>query len=179
MEEPTITFRRLATADLAMLHTWLNDPAVIEWWEGDDVSWEAVQRDYDPDPADDDGYEHWIFAVDGVDAGWIQCWPVRSGDEESEAWFAFGVERTAAGIDYLVGATDMRGRGLGWRAIRRFCSDVVFALHPAWTQACASPFAANEASWRALARAGFTHVGVIDEEDGPCRLMVLDRPGRT
>ena len=42
----TITFRRLVDADLPMLHGWLNDPKVVEWWEGDDVSWEAVVRDY-------------------------------------------------------------------------------------------------------------------------------------
>lgn len=30
-----ITFRPL-NDDLPVLHGWLNDPAVVQWWEGDD-----------------------------------------------------------------------------------------------------------------------------------------------
>jgi RimJ/RimL family protein N-acetyltransferase len=60
--------------------------------------------------------------------------------------------------------------------IRAFVSEIVFELHPAWTQACASPLEANVASWRALARAGFRYVGTFDDELGPCRLMATDRP---
>jgi len=171
---PRIGFRRLTSGDLAMLHTWLNEPGVVEWWEGDDVSWDAVQRDYRPDG--DDGTEHWIATVDGLDAGWIQCWPATEGLDESEPWFALGVDRSAAGIDYLIGAPEMRGRGLGSQMIRAFALDVVFEQHPEWTQVCAGPFAANEGSWRALASAGFRFVGVIEDEAGPCNLMVLDRP---
>lgn len=85
---PTITFRRLASADLATLHELLNEPGAVDWWEGDDV-------------------------------------------------FARLLERT---------------------------------------QVCACPFAANEPSWSALAAGGFRFVGVIDDEAGPCNLMVLDRP---
>lgn len=168
-----ITFRRLEVADLPMLHTWLNEPGVTKWWEGDDVSWDAVQRDYAP--GSDDGTEHWIAAVDGVDFGWIQCWPATDWLEESEPWFALGIDPMAAGIDYLIGDPAMRGKGLGSQMIRAFTIDVVFGRHPEWTQACAGPFAANVASWKAMEQAGFRFVGVIDDEDGPCNLMVLDR----
>jgi RimJ/RimL family protein N-acetyltransferase len=60
--------------------------------------------------------------------------------------------------------------------ISTFVRDVVFGLHPQYTQACASPYAANEASWRALEKAGFRYAGTFDDEDGPCRLMIADRP---
>ena len=86
------------------------------------------------------------------------------------------MHRTAAGIDYLIGDPAGRGQGLGSTMIRGFVGDVVFGLHPEWTQACASPYAANTASWRALEKAGFHFVGTVDDEDGPCRLMVLNRP---
>ncbi|HSK23145.1 MAG TPA: hypothetical protein VK906_08220, partial [Egicoccus sp.] len=50
------------------------------------------------------------------------------------------------------------------------------AHHPGWTQVCASPQEANEASWRALANAGFRSLGTFeDDEVGTCRMMVLDR----
>jgi hypothetical protein len=33
------------------------------------------------------------------------------------------------------------------------------------------------ASWRALEKAGFRFAGMVEDEDGPCRLMVATRPG--
>ena len=48
-----------------MLHGWLNEPGVVRWWEGDDVSWDAVVRDYGP--ANPDPTEHWIASLDGRD----------------------------------------------------------------------------------------------------------------
>jgi hypothetical protein len=39
-----IEFRALTDADLPLLHRWLNEPGVVQWWEGEDVTWEAVVR---------------------------------------------------------------------------------------------------------------------------------------
>jgi hypothetical protein len=60
--------------------------------------------------------------------------------------------------------------------IRAFVHDVVFPQHPSWTQVSAGPFLANEASWRALARAGFRVLADYADDDGTCRVMVIDRP---
>lgn len=83
----------------------------------------------------------------------------------------------AAGIDYLIGDPADRGRGLGSALVRAFVEDVLFPLHPGWSQGCASPQSANVGSWRALAQAGFSHLGTFDDPKvGPCRLMVRHRP---
>jgi aminoglycoside 6'-N-acetyltransferase len=172
-----VEFRRLTDDDLPMLHRWLNEPGVVRWWEGEDVSWEAVVRDYGS--ANDEPTEHWIAVVDGRDVGWIQCyaWADYADEEETQAQWAAGVDRAGAGIDYLVADPAARGRGIGAAMIRAFVDDVVFANHPSWTQASAGPFLANVASWRALARAGFRHLADYDagDDDGPCRVMVRDR----
>lgn len=169
-------FRRLTDDDLPLLHAWLNEPGVVRWWEGDDVSWDAVVREYGS--ANTEPVEHWLACVDGTPIGWIQCYAAASYADETEprAWFAMGVERTSAGIDYLVGDPAQRGRGSGARMIRAFVSRIVFPDHPAWTQVCASPQQANRASWQALADAGFRTLGMFEgAELGTCRVMVLDR----
>jgi aminoglycoside 6'-N-acetyltransferase len=171
-----MTFRRLTDDDLPMLHAWLNEPGVVRWWEGDDVSWAAVVREYGS--TNTEPVEHWLACVDGTPVGWIQCYAAASFADEAEtrAWFAMGIDRTAAGIDYLVGEPGRRGNGLGSQMIRRFVDQVVFPRHPDWTQVCASPQEANAASWRALANAGFRTLGTFeDAQVGTCRMMVLDR----
>lgn len=170
-----VTFRRLTADDLPMLHGWLNEPGVVRWWEGDDVSWEGVVRDYGS--GNGDSTEHWIATLGGRDIGWIQCYAVADSPDEAAVWKQHGIESTAAGIDYLIADPDSRGRGLGSAMIRAFVDEVVFGGHPEWTQACAAPYQANVASWRALAKAGFTLAGIVDDDNGPCRLMVRDRAG--
>ncbi len=171
-----VTFRRLTDDDLPMLHRWLNEPGVVRWWEGDDVSWEGVVAQYGSG-RDDPGTEHWIAVVDGHDAGWIQCYAWADDPEEAEAQahLALGVEPTAAGIDYLVADPAGRGAGVGSTMIRAFVDEIVFGQHPGWTQASAGPYEANTASWRALEKAGFRLAGVYEDDDGPCRVMVIDR----
>ena len=177
---PTFTFRPLDEADLAMMHRWLNDPGVVRWWEGEDVSLPAVVAQYGPD-REDPTTEHWLAMIDGDPVGWICCWPVSDSLTEDEVvpWLPLGVEETAAGIDYLVAAPERRGQGVGTAMIETFVADVVFARHPDWTQAAAGPYTANRASCRALEKAGFSFAGSVtypDDDEGPCSLMILPRP---
>ena len=169
-----MSFRPLQDDDLPMLHGWLNEPGVVRWWEGDDVSWPGVVRDYGSE-REPDATEFWIASLDGRDVGWIQCWPTADEPEEAAPWWALGVDRAAAGIDYLIGDAADRGKGVGSAVIRAFTADVVFGLHPAWTQAAAAPLEANVASWRALEKAGYRFAGMVEDKFGPARLMVTAR----
>ena len=170
-----ITFRRLHDDDLPLLHRWLNEPGVVRWWEGEDVSWDAVVGDYGS--ASTDPTEYYIASSDGRDFGWIQCYATTSYEDEDEVqhWRRLGIPEAAGGIDYLVGEPGERGKGLGTAMIRAFVRDVVIARHPDWTPICASPVSANVASWRALEKAGFRHAGTFtDDKLGECRLMAFD-----
>lgn len=168
-----VELRRLGDEDLPTLHRWLQEPGVVRWWEGDDVSWEAVVRDYGSEAVDP--AEYWLASVRGRDVGWIQCYATADEPEEAAPWWALGVHRSAAGIDYLIGEPEDRGTGLGSTMIHSFVREVVFGAHPEWTQACAAPLAANTASWRALEKAGFRFVDYVTDPHGPARLMVADR----
>jgi len=166
----TFTFRPLTDDDLPMLHGWLNEPGIVEWWEGDDVSWEGVVRDYGSQNVEP--IEHWVATLDGRDVGWLDCYAVTDSSEEAELWLPLGVDPDAAGIDYLIGEPADRGRGIGAGMIGAFVREIVFAMHPAWSQACAAPHRGNVASWRALEKAGFRCAG----RPASGKLMILDRP---
>ncbi len=177
-----ISFRLLENDDLELMHTWLNEPGVVEWWEGEDVSMPSITANYSPDRDDADKIEHWIAVVEDEPVGWICCWRVLDGLSESKPWFPLGVEETAAGIDYLVGAPDRRGQGLGTAMIKAFAADVVFGKHPWFTQAVAGPYTANVPSCRALEKAGFEFLGSVNhpgEALDPCSVMMLKRPAET
>lgn len=167
-------FRRLTDSDLPLLHRWLNDSEVARWWEGDDVSWGAVVRDYGSGSSD--SVEHWIAVIDREPIGWLQCYAIVDDPDERALLAEVGVDDSAAGIDYLIGDRDRRGRGLGAQLISQFTSQIVFARHPDWSQAYAAPSSANAASVRALRRAGFRLAGQNATDDGPVDVLVADRP---
>lgn len=167
-------FRLVATDDLPTMHRWLNDPAVVTWWEGDDVSWDGVVRDYAPD-REPDSQEHYIAALDGEDVGWISCGPVADWPDESIEWSDLGADECVGGIDYLVGDPDRRGQGVGSAMIRAFVRDIAFGEHPDWTQVGADPAEENAGSLGALASIGFRHLGTYGDDDGRWHVMVIDR----
>ncbi len=170
-----ITFRPVVAGDLTMLHRWLNDPAVVRWWEGDDVSWAGVIESYGDTSRDPE--DHYIALHRSRPFGWIQCCALADVPEDAEFFAPLGLDDSAASIDYLIGEPQDRGHGLGTAMVAAFIADVVFGQHPAWTQICVAPQEANEASWRTLAAVGFRRIGTLqDDRFGPCQAMLLDRP---
>ena len=196
----TWRFVPLTDEHLPLLHEWMNEPGVVKFWEGDDVSWPGIVAqygqpqlrsalatdypdfDYDAEEADFD-WEHvegYIAELDGEPAGWIQCYAIKPYDYHSEvkAWIKLGFDENGAGIDYLIGSPGERGKGVGSSMISAFIDDIVFGQHEKWTEVGASPQRANGASCGALARAGLGLVGSFDDEIGPCDLYSIGRKHR-
>ena len=167
-----ISFRRLEATDLPLLFRWLNEPGVVRWWEGRDVSWAAVVNDHTGDTWP---FEHWVALVGEQPLGWSRCYRAADFEEETYHWRDHLDMASTGAIDYLVGAEEFRGRGLGTVMIRSFVETVVFERHPEWTAAAAGPFAANRASVKALGNAGFRQVAVVPDDVAPCVLMVRAR----
>ena len=92
----------------------------------------------------------YLILVEGREAGMIQTY-----DGE---------------VDLLIGEEELTGKGLGPQVLTKFVAelvptDVAFALVEE----------GNRRSWRAFEKAGFRHVGDVEEEGLPHRLMRLDR----
>ena len=153
---PDVSWRPLAEEDLPALATWLAEPGVARWWrEPSDLV--SVRAKYAPRVLAAERTEVFVVLVDGHAAGIVQRY--RAADDED--WQA--ILRAAdpaiaalrsAGIDYLIGVPELRGRGIGSALLAAFTD----ALLAEWVDVDAvvtSVLADNVASWRALEHAGF------------------------
>lgn len=154
-------FRPLELGDLDMLVEWFADPIVARWWN-QPAELESVIAKYRPRiEGTGDPTTMWVAMIDGVAGGLLQCY--RHADyADHDA--SVGLPE-AVGIDYLL-VTPTRGRGLGGPMLRSF-AEFALGLHPMADVCVATPAQANEASWRALERAGFTRSHPCQPPDEP------------
>jgi len=163
-----IAFRPLEDADLPQVETWLRAEHVAAWWR-DPLEIALEQRRGALEGRRD--VERYVILEDGRPVGMIQTYRVGDHPEWGEL---IGVEPEAAGVDLFLGEPAVVGRGLGPFILREFVLGVVFA-RPETTAAVATVEEANRRSWRAFEKAGFRHVGDVEEDGLPHRLMRLER----
>lgn len=186
-----ITFRPLATGDLADLVAWMHAPHAARWFP-EDLDLAQAERKYGPRIDGTSGTRVHVVLVGGRACGFIQHY--RAGDSAADSRTAAGPDTAAAepdtaaadpdaadpdaaGIDYLIGVQGLTGRGLGPQLIWNYLRQVIFPARPAVRRVIASPQEANVWSIRALEKAGFRVVReVTGEHPGrPEMLCVLDR----
>ncbi len=157
-----LEFRRLAEADLPALFMWLGRPHVAKWYGSAPTSFAEVVARYESRTLSDHPVSAYIFTRDGVDAGYVQCYPVALFPEYAAA---LGAETGVAGMDVLIGEPALVGRGIGPEVIRAFARDIVFA--DARVTACvAGPEEGDAAGIRAFEKAGFRRWKVVKSEAG-------------
>jgi aminoglycoside 6'-N-acetyltransferase len=104
-----ITFRQLGETDLELLHGWLNQPHVSEWWGGPQAL-QKVRSDY-LEPAPTDRTTYYVVDCDDAEIGLIQRYPWSA--ERPNYIQAIGALAGEVGIDYLIGVPALVGVGLG------------------------------------------------------------------
>jgi aminoglycoside 6'-N-acetyltransferase len=175
------SFAPVTAADFPLLGTWLSDPGVRRWW-CHDPSPEGVERDFGPAVRGEEPCEDLLALLDGRPVGLVQRARYDDYPEDRDELARYvEVPAEAVMVDYLVGAADDRGRGLGPRMIREVAA-ATFAAYERAPAILVAVVAANVASWRALEKAGFHRVGEGEiEPDNPVDeplhyLYRLDRP---
>jgi len=158
---PRITFTPLARDHFPLLARWLAVPAVRAWWLSPEPTVAAVEADYGEVVDGTDPMKAFVVEVDGEPAGLVQSFRHA---EEAEYDAEVGIPGVA-GIDYLIGETAHRGRGVGTAAVRAFAVQVL-GFYPDVSGVVAVPLRANRASCRVLEKAGFRHVEDLDLDTG-------------
>jgi aminoglycoside 6'-N-acetyltransferase len=164
---PDVQIRPVRREDFPLLSRWLTEPLVARWWH-DDSSLDAVEAHYGPSVDGVDPTALYVAEHEGQAFGFVQ---VYRFDDEPESLAELStvcpVPPGALSVDYLIGEPSARGRGLAAATIAAAVARG-FADHPDAGEVLVPVVAANEASWRALERAGGTRYAVGElEPDNP------------
>ena len=167
MARPDVQLRPLRREDFPLLSRWLAEPLVARWWD-DDSSLEAVEAQYGPSVDGTGPTAVYLAELDARAIGLIQVYRFDDEPESlAELSTVCAVPPGALSVDYLIGEPAARGRGLGAAMIAAAVARG-FADHPDAGEVLVPVVAANEASWRALERAGGTRYAVGElEPDNP------------
>ncbi|MFQ6020158.1 MAG: GNAT family N-acetyltransferase [Dehalococcoidia bacterium] len=148
--------RPLGRDDLSYLHRWLNDPEVMQYWQGRDrpLTMEDIERLYlsrieGMDPLDPT-LRCFTIEAEGRPIGLIQYSRLEREDRTAE-------------IDVFIGDRGFWGRGYGTDAILAFLGYLFneLKLHRVWL----APQVLNARAIRAYEKAGFVREGVFRESD--------------
>lgn len=155
--EGVITWRRVTERDFPLLQRWLRQPHVARWWNHE-TSDEAVARDFGAAARGEEPSQDWLALLDGRPIGLLQrCLLADYPDELTELAAVVDVPEHAATIDYLIGAPDHIGLGIGPRMIRSMI-ERTWTEYRKTTSILVPVAAANRRSWRALEKAGLRRV---------------------
>jgi aminoglycoside 6'-N-acetyltransferase len=162
-----VHFVPLSRANFPLLRSWLDEPLVHRWWNHETRD-EALERDFGAGIDHAEPTDYFLAVLDQRPFGLIQRYPIAAYPEYvTDLAGAVDVPDGAMSIDYLIGEPDCRGRGLGAAMITEFVT-LLWADFPHASQVIVPVVAGNEASWRALARAGFTRIAEAElEPDNP------------
>jgi aminoglycoside 6'-N-acetyltransferase len=161
----SLRFRPLRREDFPLLCQWLANPHVEPWWREEHTP-DAVETRYGPTIDGSDPTRVFVVEGNGTGIGLIQWYRL----DDNPAWRASlsvaNIPPDAAGIDYLIGAEDLIGQGLGAVIVERFLEEM-WSQDPTITAAVTSVDQANRRSWRVLEKAAFrrTWAGEIKSDD--------------
>ena len=165
-----IAFRPLARSDFPLLHRWLHEPHVLQWWR-EPLDLADLEAKYGP--AIDGREPAYVFVIEYQDqpAGWIQWYRWRDFPDHAQK---LGAGADSAGIDLAIGEERLIGVGLGPAAIRAFITDVV-SVDPAMRSVVTDPETNNQRSLRAFVKAGFRVTKTVRLEGETFERSVVSR----
>ncbi len=169
-----ITFRKLQTEDLHLMHKWLNEPHVHEWYDKDkDNSLEEVIKRYDPKINGEKPTECYMVLYEDNPVGYIQKYKVNDWPDFGDY---VGYDDHTASVDLFIGEPSFMGQGLGNLMLKKFLKEVVFADQDI-TTCIIGPEPENKRGIRAYEKSGFKYVKTVQvgNEPDPTYIMEIKR----
>ncbi|MFF8536126.1 GNAT family N-acetyltransferase [Streptomyces sp. NPDC015532] len=155
--------------DLALVHRWMNDPAVAEFWEL--AGPESVVEEHVLRQLDGDGRS--VPCIGVLDGTPMSYWEIYRADLDPLARH-YPARPHDTGIHLLIGGVADRGRGLG-STLLRAVADHVLDRRPSCARVVAEPDLRNTPSVSAFLSAGFRFSAEVDLPGKRGALMIRDR----
>jgi RimJ/RimL family protein N-acetyltransferase len=122
--EHSIKFRRLKLEDLPLMHKWLNEPHVHEWYDKDKQNTlEEITSRYAPKIKEEKPTDCYIVLYVNKPVGYIQTYKVNDWPEFGNY---VGVGDGTASVDLFIGDSSCMGKGFGSLMLKKFLSEIVF-----------------------------------------------------
>ncbi len=174
MEANNISFRKLEIEDLELLHQWLNEPHVREFYDKDkSCTLEDVTKRYTPKTTGEEHSQSFIFSYQDTPIGYIQTYEVSDYPRYAKA---VGFGEDTAGIDLFIGDPEFIGKGLGHLVLKKFIDEVVFSKENI-TNCIVGPEPNNKRAINSYGKAGFKYIKTtnVPGEAEPEYLMLLTK----
>ncbi|WP_406839187.1 GNAT family N-acetyltransferase [Streptomyces sp. AHU1] len=155
--------------DLPLVHRWMNDPAVAEFWELAGPA--SVVEEHLLRQLDGDGRS--VPCVGVLDGTPMSYWEIYRADLDPLARH-YPARPHDTGVHLLIGGVADRGRGLG-STLLRAVADQVLDERPSCARVVAEPDLRNTPSVSAFLSAGFRFAAEVDLPGKRAALMIRDR----
>ncbi|MFD4878276.1 GNAT family N-acetyltransferase [Streptomyces sp. NPDC058420] len=155
--------------DLPLIHRWMNDPAVAEFWELAGPQ-PLIENHLRAQLTGDGRTVPCLGVLDGIP---MSYWEIYRADLDPLARHYPALPHDT-GIHLLIGDITDRGRGLGGTLLRAV-ADLVLGKRPACARVIAEPDIRNTPSVAAFLGAGFRFSAEVDLPDKRAALLVRDR----
>jgi aminoglycoside 6'-N-acetyltransferase len=160
----SIGFRRMALDDLPLMHRWLQEPHVLEWWWGGVAPpYEAVTAKYGPRIRGEEPTDPYLLLFMDQPIGYIQAYMIRDYPEYAAI---VDTDAGAAGVDLFIGEDAYLHKGLGSYILRAFLRAVIFGAGDA-TSCVIGPSETNRIAIRAYKKAGFRYFKTAPSANEP------------
>ncbi|HVF69382.1 MAG TPA: GNAT family N-acetyltransferase [Xanthomonadales bacterium] len=169
-----ISFRKLDFVDLPLLHKWLNEPHVHEWYDRDKQnSLKEVTDEYTKYITGEEKVYGFLVCYENKPFAYIQWYPVNDWEEFAKT---VGYDESAAGVDLFIGEIGFVGKGMGTLMLKKFLTEIVFA-QKGITRCIIDPEPDNKRAIRAYEKVGFKYIRTLQvpEEQNLTYLMEIKK----
>ncbi len=174
LDPKNISFRKLQIEDLLLMHKWLNEPHVHEWYDKNEKNTlEAITQRYGPKIKEKKPTDCYLISYKEKPVGFIQTYIVTDWPEFGNY---VGYDDHTASVDLFIGESSFMGQGLGSILIKKFLKEIVFK-NPYITTCIIGPEPANKRGIRAYGKVGFKYMKTVQvgNEPEPTYIMEIRR----
>ncbi|MFI0401275.1 MAG: GNAT family N-acetyltransferase [Thiolinea sp.] len=164
-----LSFRRLSPKDLPLIHTWLQQPHVHEWWPNTG-SYADIEAEFLPLTEPSSSTKGYLALLEKEPLGFIQVYVVK---DSGDGWWEEETDPGACGIDQFLGNATQVNQGLGTAMVQAF-TEFIFQDQMV-TKIQTDPQPTNLRAIRCYTKAGFSPLKTVTTPDGLAILMIKGR----